>query len=113
MYISSISRSIRKHEAAIKHFLVSYFIIGQVTCTILLHFFPSLEIRAVWMSMILSVFTYDVWQLHTLTQATFKEARKLIEEEIEEQRLNDAIMLDEYIEGTKETDIDWTKYNSM
>lgn len=22
-------------------------------------------------------------------------------------------MLDEYIEGTKETDIDWTKYNSM
>ena len=61
-----------KHGAAIKHFLISYFVLGQVTCTILLRYFPSLEIKAVWMSMILSVFTYDVWQLNTLLKATFK-----------------------------------------
>ena len=60
-----------------------------------------------------SVITYDVWQIKQLSKASFKEAKAIIEEELDEQRMNDAMMFDEYIEGTKETAMtDWTKFNS-
>lgn len=79
IFLSTISRSMGQHKAAIKHFLISYFIIGQVLCSLLKLWIPTLQVKAVWLSMVVSVLTYDIWQLHTLSHSSIKDARKIIE----------------------------------
>jgi hypothetical protein len=67
------------------HFLISYFLIGEPLCFILKWAFPEMGVRNVWISMVVGVLLYDIWQGRTLMKVDLEVAAKIIAQEAREQ----------------------------
>jgi Na+-driven multidrug efflux pump len=81
VFLSSISRAVGKHKEAFSHFVVSYFLIGEPFCFLLKWIAPGYGLKNVWISMILSVLLYNIWQGRTLLKVDLEVASKLIAQE--------------------------------
>lgn len=82
-FVSSISRSLGEHSSAFKHYMISFFLIGQPICFFLKSFVPSNGIINIWLSMIISVLIYNIWQGSFLLRINLKEAARRIEDEMD------------------------------
>lgn len=78
VFLSSISRAVGKHKEAFQHFVISYFLIGEPFCFLLKWLYPENGLKNIWISMVLSVLLYNIWQGRTLWNVDLEVAAKII-----------------------------------
>lgn len=61
-FISSVSRAVGEHHSAFRHFIISFFLIGQPLCLFLKFTVPQQGLINIWISMIICVLVYNLWQ---------------------------------------------------
>ena len=76
VFLSSVSRSLGEHHSAFKHFVISFFAVGQPLCYLLRLVQPDQGLKNVWMSMIVSAVLYNVWQGSVLMKIDWKSAAR-------------------------------------
>lgn len=77
--ISSVSRAVGEHYTAFKHFIISFFFVGQPLCFFLKFALPGQGLTNIWISMIMSIMVYNLWQGKLLWSIDLKEAARKME----------------------------------
>lgn len=83
-FVSSLSRTLGEHLSSSKHYLISL-IAGQSLCFLLKSMTLVNGINNIWISLIVSVLIYNLWQGILLLRLDLKESAIKIEDEIDEE----------------------------